>query len=121
MPKKVTTSEDADDEASEEDKNEALELKLKLNLLSQTQSADEAATETEDDVEKWSRIGEELRSIADRFGGPVDPVEDQELANPFRVTDLLSLLNLIVPCYLPHSLWSALLSYAAFKMFKKFQ
>ena len=134
MPKK--NSSEADDEATSAEENsdlENLELKVKLGLLShrdsetdcfENKSADyESEAEKDDSVEKWSKIGEELRTIADRFGAPPEmPSENSsDLVNPFQVTDLLSLVNLMLPVSVPQSLWSALLSYAAWKIFKKFQ
>ena len=129
VPKK--NSSEADDEATSAEENsdlENLELKVKLGLLShrdsENTSADyESEEEKDDSVEKWSKIGEELRTIADRFGAPPEmPSENSsDLVNPFQVTDLLSLVNLMLPVSVPQSLWSALLSYAAWKIFKKFQ
>ena len=127
VPKK---SVDADDEESDPDllQND-LELQLKLGIISQSQnsSADSDSSksqdESDDENDKWAKIGEELRHIADKFGSPlVDETESEtELANPFQVTDLLSLVNLMLPFSVPQSLWSALVSYAAWKIFKRFQ
>ena len=123
---------EADDEATSAEDNDSdldnLELKLKLGLLCESRepgnsSPDESEGEKDDSVEKWSKIGEELRIIADRFGFPPETEDNagSALANPFQVTDLLSLINLMLPVSVPHSLWSALFSYAAWKIFKKFQ
>lgn len=129
VPKKVLTfCEDADDEASDQDLKDNLELKLKLGLLSESQevfkpsqesSEDEVSSEESDDPEKWNKIGVELRLIADHFGSA--PETENELANPFQPMDLLQIINLMLPFSVPRSLWSALLSYAAWKIFKKFQ
>ena len=106
----------ADDEASSAD-DDAQELNLKLQLLSEaTQSSDEENEES-DDPEKWAKIGEELRIIADRFSDEIATDPEEESNKP----DLLSLVNLMLPVSVPRSLWSALLSYAAWKIFKKFQ
>ena len=109
--------ESADDEASSTDDQE--ELSLKLNLLSEaTSSSSDTESEDIDDPQKWAKIGEELRIIADRFSDEIaDPEEDPSN----KSTDLLSLVNLMLPVSVPRSLWSALLSYAAWKIFKKFQ
>jgi len=111
--------ESADDEASSTD-DDAQELSLKLNLLSEatSSSSDTEDNSDIDDPQKWAKIGEELRIIADRFSDEIaDPEEDPSN----KSTDLLSLVNLMLPVSVPRSLWSALLSYAAWKIFKKFQ
>lgn len=115
-PKKQT-SEEADDEATDNEDN-LEELKLKLDLISESRSDSEA--EEVDDAKKWAIVGEELRFIADRFGNPEDSTEI-DFNNPFKVSDLVSIINLMLPVSVPQSLWSALLSYAAWKIFKKFQ
>ena len=107
--------ESADDEAStdeEKSTEELSELSLKLQLLSETDSQSEDEI---DDTQKWTKIGEELRIIADRFADELDPEESS------KSTDLFSLVNCMLPVNVPRSLWSALLSYAAWKIFKKFQ
>ena len=134
MPKKNLS--EADDEATSAEENSSdsldnLELKLKLGLLcesrdpsfSGTSSAEceESDLEKDDSVEKWSKIGEELRIIADKFGAPPELESGSDLVNPFQVNDLLSIINLMLPVSVPSSMWSALLSYAAWKIFKKFQ
>ena len=134
-PKKTIS--EADDEDSDIDRELAeTELKLKLELLSETQpkenrssknnnSEDSSSSDSEDeidDVKKWAHIGQELKMIADCFGPPDDDgSDDPNAVNPFQVTDLLGLVNLMLPISVPQSLWSALLSYAAWKIFKKFQ
>ena len=118
-PKK-TTSEEADDEASDNEDN-LEELKLKLDLISESRSSDSEAEEEVDDAKKWAMVGEELRFIADRFGHPDESSEMIDFNNPFKVSDLVSIINLMLPVSVPQSLWSALLSYAAWKIFKKFQ
>ena len=107
--------ESADDEASSTD-DDAQELTLKLNLLSETSSSDSEEIEV-DDPQKWAKIGEELRIIADRFSDEIADPEEESNKSP----DLFSLVNLMLPVTVPRSLWSALLSYAAWKIFKKFQ
>ena len=109
------------------------ELTLKLQFLShsrsQTTSDSEDSEESEhsekekskDDAQKWSDIGQELRMIADCFGTPDDFDDTTNAMNPFGVNDLLGLINLMLPVTVPQSLWSALLSYAAWKIFKRFQ
>ena len=111
-PKKVV-QDDADDEATDEDLKENLELKLKLGLLAETSSSEAE----ESGPEKWSKIGQELRFIADKMCDDDNGTQIQ----PFQPQDLLSLINLLLPFSVPQSLWSALLSYAAWKIFKKFQ
>ena len=110
------------------------ELALKLQFLShsrsQTTSDSEDSEESEhsenekskaDDAQKWSDIGQELRMIADCFGTPDDFDDATNAMNPFGVIYLLGLINLMLPVTVPQSLWSALLSYAAWKIFKRFQ
>ena len=142
-PKKTIS--EADDEDSDIDKEkQETELKLKLELLSETQqskenkhrssssktnSTEENSSDSEDDdeiddVKKWQKFGQELRMIADSFGPPGfddGSNDDPNAVNPFQVTDLLGFINLMLPISVPQSLWSALLSYAAWKIFKKFQ
>ena len=83
------------------------ELELRLNLLSETRR---------NDVEEWARVGTELRNIADSFQKGLDEDGDEAGAS-----DLFSLINLMLPVSVPQSLWSALFSYAAWKIFKRFQ
>ena len=88
---------------------------------------DSESTSTDEEIDcqteaqKWSQIGQELRLIADCFGTPEELDEDGNSLSPFGVNDLVSLINLMLPITVPQSLWSALLSYAAWKIFKKFQ
>ena len=135
VPKKNLS--EADDEATSAEENSSdsldnLELKLKLGLLcesrdpsfsgtSSSAECEESDLEKDDSVEKWSKIGEELRIIADKFGAPPELESGSDLVNPFQVNDLLSIINLMLPVSVPSSMWSALLSYAAWKIFKKFQ
>ena len=133
VPKKNISEADDEDTSAEDnasDDLDNLELKLKLGLLCESRESGnssgpdfESESEKDDSVEKWAKIGEELRIIADRFGFPPETEDNagSTLANPFQVTDLLSLINLMLPVSVPHSLWSALFSYAAWKIFKKFQ
>ena len=72
-------------------------------------------------MKKWQKFGLELRMIADSFGDDGSDNLDPNAVNPIHVTDLLGLVNLMLPISVPQSLWSALLSYAAWKIFKKFQ
>jgi hypothetical protein len=134
VPAKVgCCSSEADDEASETDSFEsrharleqatetetvterasAQELQLKLNLLSETR-----ASLPGDDVEEWARVGSELRSIADSFQRGLDDVDGDSEGG---AVDILALINLMLPVSVPQSLWSALVSYAAWKIFKQFQ
>ena len=108
--------ESADDEASSTD-DDAQELTLKLNLLSEASSSSDTEEVEVDDPQKWAKIGEELRIIADRFSDEIADPEEESNKSP----DLFSLVNLMLPVTVPRSLWSALLSYAAWKIFKKFQ
>ena len=110
------SSEEADDELSEPETSSTLEvvapeqkeeLELRLNLLSETRR---------NDVEEWARVGTELRNIADSFQKGLDEDGDEAGAS-----DLFSLINLMLPVSVPQSLWSALFSYAAWKIFKRFQ
>ena len=135
VPKKNLS--EADDEATSAEENSSdsldnLELKLKLGLLCESRDpsfsgtsspaeCEESDLEKDDSVEKWSKIGEELRIIADKFGAPPELESGSDLVNPFQVNDLLSIINLMLPVSVPSSMWSALLSYAAWKIFKKFQ
>lgn len=135
VPAKVgcSSNDEADDEASEAeslvkaksrveaehhgkvevDDEEVKELELKLNLLSETRR-----TLKPDNAEDWAKVGIELRNIADSFqkGLDSDP-EDPENGS----VDIFALINLMLPVSVPHSLWSALVSYAAWKIFKRFQ
>ena len=121
VPAKVScggngSSEEADDELSEPETGSKLkveapdqkeELELRLNLLSESRR---------NDVEEWARVGTELRNIADSFQKGLDEDNDEAGAS-----DLFSLINLMLPVSVPQSLWSALFSYAAWKIFKRFQ
>ena len=97
----------------EVDEEEVKELELKLNLLSETRR-----TLKPDNAEDWAKVGTELRNIADSFqkGLDSDP-EDPENGS----VDIFALINLMLPVSVPQSLWSALVSYAAWKIFKRFQ
>jgi hypothetical protein len=120
---------EADDEDSDhEEAVDQLELKLKLDLVSQTQQKEDSVDE-EDNAnegkkakEAWSKVGEELRMIADRFGDLNDDhAGEGNSLSTMGAGDLLGLINLMVPVSVPQSLWSALVSYAAWKIFKRFQ
>jgi hypothetical protein len=129
VPAKVGCCSEADDEASEAEtlavsrsKFEAdtdtdtdidtkTEMELKLNLLSETRRS-----RNNDEVEDWARVGTELRNIADSFQKGLDGDGDDASG-----VDIFSLINLMLPVSVPQSLWSALFSYAAWKIFKRFQ
>ncbi len=127
----AVNSEDADDEDScFTDTDEVMELKLKLEVLSQTAAASEAdsseevdccSSSCESDDDKWFRVGEELRTIADTFAYGLDEDDATSVASTRGGTfDLLTFINLMLPVSVPRSLWSALVSYAAWKIFKRF-
>jgi hypothetical protein len=88
------------------------ELELKLNLLSETRRSMK-----QDDIAEWAKVGTELRNIADSFQKGLDSDGDDETGS----VDIFALINLMLPVSVPQSLWSALVSYAAWKIFKRFQ
>ena len=116
---------DDDSSSSEEIFADNSGLQLKLAVLSEAQKV------TASVVTDWAKVGAELRSIADKFGGDDDlhghlQGQDEPDANGGRVVarhevDVVSLINLMLPFSVPQSLWSALVSYAAWKIFKRFQ
>ena len=113
------------------------ELRLKLKVLSEVRKTD------------WAKVGVELRNIADKFAEnnqhEVEIVEEAssssaslnssfDLDNTFDELDnnnnnngesynidLVDMVNMMLPFSVPQSLWSALVSYAAWKIFKRFQ
>ena len=124
------------------------ELQLKLNVISETQKALANASEEEIKCTDWTKIGSELRHIADKFSDFDAPAGGNSDANTVGVDldepdvrrsnnrrnnnmarantnsheiDLISTVNGMLPFAVPQSLWSALVSYAAWKIFKKFQ
>jgi hypothetical protein len=110
-----------DSSSDEED-----ELKLKLKVLSEVRHFCEDKSVTDLEKTDWAKVGSELRQIADKFSsesstgssGEEDAVDGQA-ANVSG--DFVSLINLMLPFSVPQSLWSALVSYAAWKIFKRFQ
>ena len=102
----------ADSKNQEEEK----ELELKLNLLSETRRTLQSQDSS---TEEWAKVGTELRNIADSFQRGLDSdLSDQDETGSI---DILSLINMMLPVSVPQSLWSALVSYAAWKIFKRFQ
>ena len=129
VPAKVgCSSSEADDESSESEiltdaksrvethQEEERELELKLNLLSETRRTLQSQDST---TEEWAKVGTELRNIADSFQRGLD--SDLSGQDEHGSIDILSLINLMLPVSVPQSLWSALVSYAAWKIFKRFQ
>ena len=106
--------------SSDSDTEEELELKLKV--LSEVQRT--LSSEDEDSTKSlrytdWSKVGQELRNIADKFSeSQVDEVDGNDGAT---VVDFVSMANMMLPFSIPQSLWSALVSYAAWKILKRFQ
>ena len=123
-PKKQSGTE-ADDEESADDNRVAAavvsaldsdaeanqELSMKLRILAESQTAKQSDT-------NWTQVGEELRNIADKFQSLNDPDNDSPVAS---ADDPLSWINLMLPISIPQSLWSAIVSYAAWKIMKRFQ
>ena len=136
---KAAVASDADDEASDEcheattghgydsDSEARQELSLRLQILAESQKAANRDTD-------WSRVGSELRSIADTFqsmsatsgSGPNghrnqdrDQAERSGQSSDVVPTDLLSFINLLLPVSIPQSLWSAIASYVAWKILKR--
>lgn len=133
VPCQAAPGTDADDEDSDSDVTKASsdvidsdaeakqELNFKLRILAETQKS-----KTTD----WSRVGAELRQIADTFqsyassppgGAPPGPntssAQNNDVALP--PSDFLSLVNMFLPVSIPQSLWSAIVSYAAWKILKR--
>lgn len=117
------------DFSSSEDEDED-ELQLKLKVLSEVRTFCHDNDEKLEKLEKtdWAKVGSELRHIADKFtdeSSSTSATDDEDrpdgMAAPGGAVDLVSLLNLMLPFSVPQSLWSALVSYAAWKIFKRFQ
>ena len=116
---------DSSSTCSEEIFADSSGLQLRLKVLSEAQRTVEEAASV---VTDWAKVGAELRSIADKFGDEADPGHhvDEVDGEGRRVVarhevDVVSLVNLMLPFSVPQSLWSALVSYAAWKIFKRFQ
>ena len=116
---------DSSSTCSEEIFADSSGLQLRLKVLSEAQRTVEDAASV---VTDWAKVGAELRSIADKFGDEADPGHhvDEVDGEGRRVVarhevDVVSLVNLMLPFSVPQSLWSALVSYAAWKIFKRFQ
>ena len=117
---------DSSSSSSEEIFAESSGLQLRLKVLSEAQRTVEEAASV---VTDWAKVGAELRSIADKFGddnddghGHLDEVDGEGRRVVARhEVDVVSLINLMLPFSVPQSLWSALVSYAAWKIFKRFQ
>lgn len=100
------------------------ELQLKLQVLSEVQKAVESSGDEGIKSTDWAKVGLELRQIADKFSDDhMDELDGQVgTLSPMRGGfDLISMIDLMLPFSVPHSLWSALVSYAAWKIFKRFQ
>ena len=106
-------------------------LEFGLKLIAETQklaSSSDDDTDQKDGAElpkmtDWAKVGEELRSIADSFqesNGGANLRVEATLTGVIPL-DILSILNMMLPVSIPKSLWSALVSYAAWKIFKRFQ
>ena len=125
IPRALSITDDDESSSSEEIFAESSGLQLKLKVLSEAQRTVEEAASV---VTDWSKVGAELRSIADKFGDDLPNLQGQEEVDGEgrRVVvrhevDVVSLINLMLPFSVPQSLWSALVSYAAWKIFKRFQ
>ena len=106
---------------------------LKLKVLSEAQKTVAKAKEITD----WAKVGAELRLIADKFSDDKSTNNDEDEGNSsssdtsshnnsdnrtvVSQIDFVSMVNLMLPFSVPQSLWSALVSYAAWKIFKRFQ
>ena len=106
-------------------------LEFGLKLIAETQKLASSSDENTDQADgmeppkmtDWAKVGEELRSIADSFqesNGGTNLRVEATLTGVIPL-DILSLLNMMLPVSIPQSLWSALVSYAAWKIFKRFQ
>lgn len=114
-PKLTCSSEEADDEAEdEEDDNiENQELRFRLTLLSEKPKFSPT---------DWAKVGEELRHLADSFSPNNDENQDgHQPENNAAALDILSLVKSMLPVTLSQPMWSALVSYAAWKLIKRFQ
>ena len=110
-------------------------LEFGLELVAETQRLASSTSSSSDDkgeqtdgtkitkMTDWAKVGEELRSIADSFqesNGGTNLRVEATLTGVVPL-DILSILNMMLPISIPQSLWSALVSYAAWKIFKRFQ
>jgi hypothetical protein len=103
--------EDNDPDLYSYDDQEDLELKLKLDILAESRHI-------QSDVETdWAKVGADLRCIADSFSRSFD---DNSGDGGDRI-EILSILNMMLPLSIPKSLWSAFISYAAYKFFARFR
>ena len=102
-----------------------------MKLIAETQKLASSSDENTDQTDgkepakmtDWAKVGEELRSIADSFqesNGGTNLRVEATLTGVIPL-DILSILNMMLPVSIPQSLWSALVSYAAWKIFKRFQ
>ena len=112
-------------DAYDSDAEARQELSLRLRILAESQKS---GSETD-----WSKVGEELRSIADSFqnisgssastssGEGRRSGQSGQAASSGEVvpTDILSFINLLLPVSIPQSLWSAIASYVAWKILKR--
>ena len=125
IPRALSITDDDESSSSEEIFAESSGLQLKLKVLSEAQRTVEEAASV---VTDWSKVGAELRSIADKFGDDLPNLQGQDEVDgegrrvvARHEVDVVSLINLMLPFSVPQSLWSALVSYAAWKIFKRFQ
>ena len=109
-------------------------LEFGLELVAETQklSSSSSSEDTPDNgrqtkMTDWSKVGEELRSIADSFQASSNSNSDgtnlrvEATLTGIVPLDILSIINMMLPVSIPQSLWSALVSYAAWKIFKRLQ
>ena len=108
-----------DDDANDSDAEARQELSLRLRILAESQKSKDT---------DWSKVGEELRAIADSFqevtsepsSRPRRPAAPApETAGDVVPSDILSFINLLLPVSIPQSLWSAIASYVAWKILKR--
>ncbi len=129
--KKFSCPEEADDEASSDEENwenrvELSELCLRLNVLSEVrktlrQEAEAAPGGRTASEADWARVGVELRQIADCFCATESDDDEMNDEDNDNTVDVMALVNSMLPFSMPQSLWSAIVSYAAWKILKKFQ
>ena len=108
-------------DAYDSDAEARQELSLRLRILAESQKS---GSDTD-----WSKVGEELRSIADSFqnisgSAPTSSSEGRRSGQAVPSgevvpTDILSFINLLLPVSIPQSLWSAIASYVAWKILKR--
>jgi len=143
----MSGAEDADDEASDDNAKDVVvaandidnrfgpfddsdaeakeELSLKLRILAESQKSNSGKRHNCTD---WAKVGQELRQIADSFQGLSSSSGDTPPPRPNGVrqkdlisTDVLSIINTFLPISIPQSLWSAIVSYAAWKILRRLQ